>query len=164
MPAETEREFFERLPRTRGAAAAMLRTVDGRFLLVKPTYKPGWSLPGGVIEQGESPLAACRRECAEELGFTPVLQRLVCVDWLAPGMFPDGRPATMYVFSGAVTAAGFAQVRLPPEELSDAVLAAPGDLERLVRPGAHRRIGAAAAAAATGTACYLEDGRPVLPG
>nr|WP_155999449.1 NUDIX hydrolase [Streptomonospora sp. PA3] len=150
------------MPRTRGAAAALLRSGDGRLLLVKPTYKPGWSLPGGVIEQGESPLEACRRECAEELGLVPALAGLVCVDWLPPHLHPDGRPATVFVFAGALAEADFARVRLPAEELSDAVLAPPQDLGALLSEGVHRRISAAVAAADTGRTCYLEHGRPVL--
>ncbi|KIH98465.1 NUDIX hydrolase [Streptomonospora alba] len=164
MVADSEFSFFEGLPRTRGAAAALLRTADGRLLLVKPTYKPGWSLPGGVIEEGESPLAACRRECAEELGFVPALKKLVCVDWSPPQLHPNRRPATVFLFSGALEETAMAQVRLPADELSDAVLADPRQWQRLVSRGLHRRIVAAAAAAAEGRTCYLEDGRPVLDG
>jgi 8-oxo-dGTP diphosphatase len=28
-------------------------------LLVKPTYKDGWEIPGGIVEQDESPTQAC---------------------------------------------------------------------------------------------------------
>ncbi|MDT0303747.1 NUDIX hydrolase [Streptomonospora wellingtoniae] len=164
MVDDSEYAFFEGLPRSRGAAAALLSTADGRLLLVKPTYKPGWSLPGGVIEEGESPLAACRRECGEELGFVPVLDRLVCVDWQPPELQPDRRPATVFVFSGALEEADFARVRLPADELSDAVLAAPGEeWERLLGEGARRRrVAAAAGAAARGGTVYTEHGWAVL--
>ncbi|MFD0775064.1 NUDIX domain-containing protein [Streptomonospora algeriensis] len=166
MVADSEYAFFEGLPRTRGAAAALLSTADGRLLLVKPTYKPGWSLPGGVIEEGESPLAACRRECAEELGFVPALKELVCVDWLPGELHPNRRPATVFVFSGALEEADLARVRLPADELSDAFLAGPQEWAELVSQGLLRRItaAAAAAAAATGRTCYLEHGRPGLTG
>ncbi|QBI54309.1 NUDIX domain-containing protein [Streptomonospora litoralis] len=164
MVAESERAFFEGLPRTRGAAAALLRTADERLLLVKPTYKPGWSLPGGVIEEGESPLAACRRECAEELGFTPELAELVGVDWVPPELSPNHRPATVFVFSGTLTVSDFARVRLPADELGDAVLARPQELAELLDARVHRRVEAAVAAAGKGRTCYLENGGPVLPG
>jgi len=147
--------FLDGLPRARGAAAALLSTADERVLLVKPTYKPGWSLPGGVIEQGESPLAACRRECGEELGFVPELSGLVCVDWLPPGLHPDGRPATVFLFAGAVAESDLARVRLPPEELGDAMLAGFDELADLVEAGQHRRIAAALEAAAEAGVCYL---------
>lgn len=53
------------------AAGVLFLDAAGRVLLVRPTYKPGWEGPGGAIEQGESPLAACRREVREELGIAP---------------------------------------------------------------------------------------------
>lgn len=53
--------YYASLPRSRGAAAALLLDDLGRVLLVKPTYSEGWYLPGGVIEADESP---CRRACA----------------------------------------------------------------------------------------------------
>jgi 8-oxo-dGTP pyrophosphatase MutT (NUDIX family) len=41
---------------------------QGRVLVVNPTYKPRWELPGGAGEEDESPGTAAVREIAEELG------------------------------------------------------------------------------------------------
>lgn len=153
-----EREFFEGLPRSRGAATALLRDEEGRILLVKPTYRQGWGLPGGVIEQGESPLAACRRECREELGFVPALSGLVCVDWQPPHTAPDGRPATVFVFGGRLAPRQFERVRLPADELSDAVLATPAEAAARLPEALARRVGACLEGAGVR---YLEHGRAV---
>jgi 8-oxo-dGTP pyrophosphatase MutT (NUDIX family) len=148
--------FFESLPRTRGAAAALLLDGQGRLLLVKPTYKAGWSLPGGVIEEGESPLAACLRECAEEIGLTPDLDGLVCVDWGPPR---EGIGAVnIFVFAGRITAAQVAGIRLPPDELSDYTLIDPDKAGDLVPPHMNRRLAPCLRAAADHRAVYLEDG------
>lgn len=159
--ADAERAFFESLPRSRGAASALLREATGRLLLVEPAYKPGWSLPGGVIDEGESPLGACRRECVEELGFAPRLFGLVCVDWMPPRLSPDGRPATVFVFAGRLAPGDFEAVRLPAEELTDAVLADPAEAGRYLGPGPDRRVAHAVAAAQCGDTVYLEHGHPV---
>ena len=52
----------------RVAAGALFLDAEGRVLLVHPTYKDTWDIPGGYVERGESPAAACRREVLEELG------------------------------------------------------------------------------------------------
>lgn len=33
-----------------------------RILLLEPTYKDNWEIPGGIIEENESPKEACERE------------------------------------------------------------------------------------------------------
>ena len=65
----------------RVAAGALFFDDHGRVLLVHPTYKNTWDVPGGYIERGESPAAGCRRELAEELGIDRMPLRLVAVDW-----------------------------------------------------------------------------------
>jgi 8-oxo-dGTP diphosphatase len=149
--------FYASLPRTRGAAAALLRDEQGQVLLVKPTYKDGWFLPGGVIEEGESPLAACVRECQEELGLTPALDGLACVDWGPP---QDGIDAVnIFVFSGQITKKELAGVRLPADELSDHTLVTPDRLADFVPPHIDRRLEVCMRAAADRSVVYLEDGR-----
>ncbi|MDA4135244.1 MAG: NUDIX domain-containing protein [Thaumarchaeota archaeon] len=44
---------------------------DGAILLIKRKFEPNkgrWSLPGGLVEVGEDPAEAARREVREELG------------------------------------------------------------------------------------------------
>lgn len=59
------------------AAAALIVTPDGRYLMQHRDDKPGiffpgfWGCFGGAIEPGENPEQAIRRELSEELSMVP---------------------------------------------------------------------------------------------
>jgi 8-oxo-dGTP pyrophosphatase MutT (NUDIX family) len=88
-------EFRAATPRV--AAGVLFRDGAGRVLLVKPTYKDGWDIPGGYVEPGESPKQAAAREIEEELGLTQPIGRLLVVDW-AP--HPDEGDKLLFIFDG----------------------------------------------------------------
>lgn len=59
--------FLLRRPMTLGARAIVVNDKN-EVMLVKHRYEPGWQLPGGGVEHGESPIEALRRELVEEAG------------------------------------------------------------------------------------------------
>lgn len=93
-------EYVAGLARKRMAAGVLFRDRVGRVLLVEPSYKPNWEIPGGAVEDGESPWAAVVRECREELGWDRPLGGLLVVDYVRP---QDSRPeGVVFVFDGGV--------------------------------------------------------------
>src|ERR1700744_6266817 len=84
---------LETLPAIPASAGALISDRRGRLLVLKPTYKSGWTIPGGVMEaDGETPWEACRGEGREECGLDVRSGRLVCVDFRRPR---PGRPGGM---------------------------------------------------------------------
>lgn len=49
-------------------STAVVVADDGSILLVRHTYKPGWSTPGGFVDRDEGPADAVVREVWEECG------------------------------------------------------------------------------------------------
>ena len=72
--------FGGRYGRIEGAHV-LATDAEGRILVVRTTYLgPGWMLPGGRVERGETPHAAAVRETLEETGLHVRVERLVLVD------------------------------------------------------------------------------------
>jgi 8-oxo-dGTP diphosphatase len=141
------------------SAGALIFDGKGRLLIVKPTYKSGWTIPGGVMEaDGETPWDACRREVREECGLEVDDGRLACMDFRRPR---PGKPGGIrFLFDcGAARDASLAAIVLQPEEISQHRLAALPEALSLLRRPIRRRVRAAAARGPG--LVYLEDGRPV---
>jgi 8-oxo-dGTP diphosphatase len=85
---------------------------------VKPTYRELWLLPGGIVEEGESPGQACMREVKEEPGLDIVASRLLCVDYkMRQGTREEG---IEFVFFGAIVAEEtIERIQLQADELSE---------------------------------------------
>jgi ADP-ribose pyrophosphatase YjhB (NUDIX family) len=129
-----------------------------RLLILKPTYKSGWTIPGGVMEAGgETPWQACRREVREECGIDLRGGRLACVDFRRPKQGTPG--GVRFLFDcGVVGSERLAAIRLPPEEISAWRLEPLPEALTLLRGPIRRRVRAAARGERL---CYLENGRPV---
>ena len=146
------------LPMIPVSAGALIFDSARRLLILKPTYKTGWTIPGGIMEaDGETPWEACRREVREECGIDVHAGRLACTDF-RPAR--PGRPGGIrYLFDcGRADDAALAAITLQPEEISEYRLASLDTALTLLRPAIRRRVRA-------GTRrrrfVYLENGRPV---
>ena len=146
------------LPAIPASAGALIFDRAGRLLILKPVYKSGWTIPGGVMEAGgETPWQACRREVREECGLTVDRGRLACVDLRPPRR---GKPGGLrFLFDcGPLPEEDLAAIVLQREEISRYRFEAPPAALELLRKPIRRRV---RAALQSGGSCYLEDGRPV---
>ena len=154
-----ERAVSIGIPRIPASAGALVWDRKGRLLILKPTYKGGWTIPGGIIEaNGETPWEACRRETREECGLEVRRGRLVCVDFLRPR---PGRPGGMrFLFScGTFRDSVLSGIVLQEAEISAHRLARVDRALRRLSGPVRRRV--TAAVNNSGKLQYLEDGRPV---
>jgi 8-oxo-dGTP diphosphatase len=151
-------DFPPEPPRIPASAGALIHSTDGRLLILKPTYKKGWTIPGGQIDPGgESPWDACRRETQEECGLVVEHGRLACVDFLSP---KPGRPGGMRFLFDCDTFSGerLAEIVLQESEIEDHRLVELDEALDLLSGPLRRRLSETAGAE---RCVYLENGRPV---
>jgi 8-oxo-dGTP pyrophosphatase MutT (NUDIX family) len=143
--------------RKRVAAKVLLRNEHGRVVLVNPTYKDFWDLPGGMAEGNEPPTVAAAREVREELGLQVHIGRLLVLDWEAPyGPWDD---QLVFVFDGGVL--GPEQIEalhVSDPEISEFEFLEIGDARQRLRPDMAEKLVRAMDAAESGAIDYAEEG------
>jgi ADP-ribose pyrophosphatase YjhB (NUDIX family) len=149
-------------PGKRMAVGSLLYDGEDRLLIVDPTYRRGWSIPGGMVGRNESPRGALEREVEEEVGLRRRTGRLLCVDYLsAVGTRSE---AVMMIFDGGLLAPDeIARIRPRRIELKGHALLDRSEALDIVEPELRKRMEAALAVRFEDAPCYLEDGHPVWP-
>lgn len=135
-------------------AGAVVRDGGGRVLVVKPTYKAVWELPGGAVEQDESPAAACERELREELGLDLTVGAMLCVDYNSGS--DDYIESLMFLFDAGILDEGaVAAIRIDATELAEWRFVTVAEAVELLDPRVGRRL--IAALSEGEPSVYLED-------
>lgn len=153
----SEAQFYAALPRKRVGAGALITDAAGRVLMVEPTYKDHWEVPGGVVEADETAFDACRRECREELGFEVRVGRVLVVDHQCDrGHRGD---SIMFIYDCGVLPDDVA-IRLPVDELRSYRFVEEHALETVAKERLARRVRHALAARTGHSVVELVGGRP----
>ena len=142
------------------ASGALILNQLGELLIVKPTYRDHWLVPGGAIEDDESPRHACEREIREEIGLSLSITRLLCLDYRSR----DGNKSEniQFIFDGGVlTEEQIQQILLPLDELSEYIFVPYLEALRLLSSTLAQRITYALPAREGGQIVYLEEGVPL---
>jgi 8-oxo-dGTP pyrophosphatase MutT (NUDIX family) len=157
LPVE---QYVARLTRKRMAAGVLFRDTTGRVLLVEPSYKPNWEIPGGAVEADESPWATATREMVEELGWDRPIGRLLVVDYVRP---QDSRPeGVVFVFDGGVLdETDVVGMVFPGAEILSAGLHALPEARAKMKPLLADRIGVALEAVEQGVTALCEQGHRI---
>jgi ADP-ribose pyrophosphatase YjhB (NUDIX family) len=127
--------FLLRRPMTLGVRGLILDRATGQVFLIRHTYVPGWQLPGGGVEPGETMREALERELFEEgnirLTGEPELKSL-----------HFNRQASRRDHVALYVVASFEQERpkLPDHEIAEARFFPLDKLPELTTPATLRRI------------------------
>ncbi len=115
-----QEEFYKSLPKKRMAAGVLFFDDEGKVLLVKMSYKDGWGIPGGVVEENESPRSGAIREVKEELNLTIEAESLtlVCLGYIGKeGVKTESLQFTFY--GGVLSPESIRNIVLPKDELTE---------------------------------------------
>jgi 8-oxo-dGTP diphosphatase len=147
------------LPKKRMAAGCLFRNSSNQILIVQPSYKPNWEIPGGITEDNESPKACAAREVREELSLEVSVGRLLVVDYTSEN--ENYTEALMWVFDGGIlNDTQILSLKLPVSELKSFRFVDLLELETLVTPRMFRRLEQAVFAIQNNQTLYLENQLP----
>ncbi|MDP1714678.1 MAG: NUDIX hydrolase [Anaerolineales bacterium] len=114
----SSKSYLESLPKKRMGAGCLFFDEHGCVMLVKPTYKPNWEIPGGVVELNESPKQCCQREVREEIGLERKIGDLLVVDYNS--QTDNKTESLMFIFNGGtLTLSEIESVQIRGDELSE---------------------------------------------
>ncbi|MFA5987393.1 MAG: NUDIX hydrolase [Candidatus Paceibacterota bacterium] len=147
----SQEEFFKSLPRKIvGAATVFLNEAD-EVLMVKPNYRTGWLLPGGAVEQLESPQEACIRETKEETNLDIVSPKLLSVFFSKRlDVTPKYESLQFIFFGGKLSSDDIKKIKVQKKELDDFAFYSREEALKLVGKSLGKRLSASLDALASG--------------
>jgi 8-oxo-dGTP pyrophosphatase MutT (NUDIX family) len=150
-------DYYNSLPRKRSAVGVLI-FQDDKILVLEPTYKPNWLVPGGVVEASESPFEAAVRECQEEIGHKVNVTKFLCADYKRGNQ--EIGDAVHFLFLGEISAN--AEIRIDTKEIKRSVWLSPE--EALSKFDVHlaTRVRCGLKAISEGRPYYCEDGEVIV--
>lgn len=147
--------YLNRLPKKRMGAGCLFFDEQGKMLILKPIYKNHWLLPGGVVENNESPRQACIREVKEEIGLDRQPIRLLCIDYVSDRIHQI--ESVQFVFLGGIISHE-TQIYLPEAEISTYQFLEPSMALSMLGVRSQRRLEQCLAHLDDPIVVYLENG------
>ena len=158
LPVTTPDGATFTLPMKYLSAGALFFDEQERLLLVKPTYKEGWEIPGGIVEHDESPKQACLREIKEELGLEVPLGPLLVIDYLSRRDRPSDSLQLVFL-GGTLSPSTIEAIVLPAAELSEYRFLQPDAALGLLRGSLRLRVAGCLRAITAKQTLMLHDGQ-----
>ncbi|WP_078622254.1 NUDIX hydrolase [Streptomyces sp. NRRL S-244] len=153
------RLYYAARPSPLVAATAIVLDSAGRVLVLAPPHRAEAELPGGTVEDTETPEEALARELEAELGLSAPVGRLLAVDSRRPGSL--GRSLIAHVhLVGPLSPKQAGRLSLPDGEASAARWLAPEEAYAVLPARLAPRLRAALAALYAGSLAHLVDGVP----
>lgn len=151
-------EFVKNLPKKRMGAGVIFFDEQNRILIVKPSYKNHWSMPGGVVEENESPRQACIREVKEEINLDVSKLNFLCVDHISSD--EEKSESLQFIFFGGVLKRGdLDKLKVDGKEIVEFKFVSEQEAGEFLHGGHFKsKLSKCIDAIKSGTSLYLENG------
>jgi 8-oxo-dGTP diphosphatase len=157
-------EYENKLPKKRMAVGVLFFNVSQELLILKPVYKEGWIVPGGVVEENESMRDAAIREVKEEINLDASSLALLAIDYLSPATsnYKNKSENIQFIFDGGtLSREQIKSMRLAEDEIGEFKFIKNSELSSYLRKNLLKRLPACLEAKRSKAVLYLENGEKI---
>ena len=144
------------LPRKIVGTAVIFLNEKGALLIVKPDYRDGWLVPGGSVDENESPLHCAIRETKEEIGLADI-EMTLCGIYYAHAHDTHTDALKFIYYGGMLTEERILRIKLQTEELEQYTFVPPEEAIRLFSTSLQKSIPKCLDAIKNKTVAYIES-------
>ena len=151
-------DYYKTLPKKRMGVGALIFNEKEELLILKPNYKEHWSIPGGTIDENESPRQCCLREIKEEIGLELLEIIFICVDYNSAD--EEKTESLQFIFYGGVLNTDqIKKIKIQEKEIDEFKFMAVNEAKELLNERLKNRIEGCFESIKSGKPVYLEDGK-----
>jgi 8-oxo-dGTP pyrophosphatase MutT (NUDIX family) len=150
------KEYQKTIPKKRMGAGVLFFDNEGRILVLKPSYKDTWTVPGGACDKNESPRQTGEREVKEEIGLEVKLKQRLAVSYNFPLGEKDENLQWLF-YGGVLKPSQIAKIKVDGEEIVEFKFVSLKEAEKLGNRKYLRLRPLFEKAVMAGGAVYLEN-------
>lgn len=148
-------------PEKRVSSIGFIQNDELKILLVKPSYYKYWHLPGGFVDENESPLVAVSREIKEEVNLDLEPDRLMIINYHSGS--EQQKEVLVFIFDyGIIQHENFKALTVDHAEIVDYGFFTKQEALNLVGPDKKDQLRMCYRAHETSEFFYLNDNKPFL--
>lgn len=117
--SDEKKQWLANQPKKPSSSKVAILNKKNEVLVLALSYKPGWHFPGGMLNDGESPMQAAVREVKEETGIETAAESLRFLGVRYGVSRQSGGDYYHFLFTARISEATATIIRLDRSEATD---------------------------------------------